>query len=98
MDAFAQANPKQLPVLADLEKGFRDTPQATAVAVRCVDERGLVEVSIEDATGDPARVLFEPTQAAERIVAAEDAARSMLFRRWHSRLDGFAIFWNVRRS
>jgi 2-methylisocitrate lyase-like PEP mutase family enzyme len=68
-----------LPVSADLEKGFGDTPEAVAETIRLAAGTGLVGASIEDATGDPARALFEPAHAAERIVAAVEAARSMSF-------------------
>jgi 2-methylisocitrate lyase-like PEP mutase family enzyme len=68
-----------LPVSADLEKGFGDTPEAAAETLRMAAEIGLVGGSIEDATGDAARPLFEPAHAAERIVAAVEAARSRSF-------------------
>ncbi|WP_428531388.1 isocitrate lyase/PEP mutase family protein [Rhodopila sp.] len=68
-----------LPVSADLENGFGDTPEAAAEAIRLAAEIGLVGASIEDATGDPAQPLFEPAHAADRIVAAVEAARSMSF-------------------
>lgn len=68
-----------LPVSADLEKGFGDPPEAAAEAIRLAGETGLVGASIEDATGDPARALFEPAHATERIAAAAEAARSMSF-------------------
>ena len=48
-----------LPVSADLEKGFGDTPQAAAETIRLAAGIGLVGASIEDATGDPAKPLFD---------------------------------------
>ncbi|WP_428491595.1 isocitrate lyase/PEP mutase family protein [Rhodopila sp.] len=75
--AIVQAT--DLPVSADLEKGFGDTPEAAAESIRLAAEIGLVGASIEDATGNPAQALFEPAQAAERIVAAVEAARAMSF-------------------
>src|ERR1700709_2921973 len=42
-----------LPVSADLEKGFGNTPQIAAETIRLAAEIGLVGASIEDATGDP---------------------------------------------
>ena len=68
-----------LPVSADLEKGFGDTPEAVAEVIRLAGEVGLVGASIEDATGNPAQALFEPAHAAERIAGAVEAARSMPF-------------------
>jgi len=69
----------ELPVSADLEKGFGDTPQAAAEAIRQAAMIGLVGASIEDASGDPARPLFEPALARDRIAAAAEMARSMAF-------------------
>ena len=66
-----------LPVSADLEKGFGDSPESAAETIRLAGEIGLAGASIEDATGDPARPLFDPEHAHERIVAAVEAARSM---------------------
>jgi 2-methylisocitrate lyase-like PEP mutase family enzyme len=68
-----------LPVSADLEKGFGDTPETAAETIRLAAEIGLVGASIEDATGDPARPLFEVSHATDRIAASVEAARSMLF-------------------
>ncbi len=68
-----------LPVSADLEKGFGDTPQAAAETIRLAAGIGLVGASIEDATGDPAKPLFDSSHARDRIAAAVEAARSMPF-------------------
>jgi 2-methylisocitrate lyase-like PEP mutase family enzyme len=68
-----------LPVSADLEKGFGDAPEAAAEATRLAAGIGLVGASIEDATGDAARPLFDAGQARERIVAAVEAARAVGF-------------------
>jgi 2-methylisocitrate lyase-like PEP mutase family enzyme len=68
-----------LPVSADLEKGFGDSPQAAAETIRLAAAIGLVGASIEDATGDPANPLFELSHASDRIAAAVAAARSLPF-------------------
>jgi 2-methylisocitrate lyase-like PEP mutase family enzyme len=68
-----------LPVSADLEKGFGDTPQAATETIRLAAGIGLVGGSIEDATGDPAKPLFESSHARDRIAAAVEAARSLPF-------------------
>jgi 2-methylisocitrate lyase-like PEP mutase family enzyme len=68
-----------LPVSADLENGFGDAPEAAAEAIRLAAGIGLVGASIEDATGDPARPLFDAAHAQDRIAAAVQAARSMPF-------------------
>jgi 2-methylisocitrate lyase-like PEP mutase family enzyme len=68
-----------LPVSADLEKGFGDTPEVVAETIRLAAGVGLVGGSIEDATGDSARPLFDPVQARERVLAAVEAARGVGF-------------------
>ncbi|HET7809274.1 MAG TPA: isocitrate lyase/phosphoenolpyruvate mutase family protein [Steroidobacteraceae bacterium] len=68
-----------LPVSADLEKGFGDTPADTARAIVRAAEVGLVGGSIEDATGRADAPIFDLTLAAERVAAAADAARSLPF-------------------
>jgi 2-methylisocitrate lyase-like PEP mutase family enzyme len=68
-----------LPVSADLEKGFGDAPEAVAETVRLAAQAGLVGCSIEDATGDKARPLYDFDLAVARVKAAVDAARSLDF-------------------
>ena len=68
-----------LPVSADLEKGFGDTPQDAAETIRMAAAVGLVGGSIEDSTGDPLHPLFEPALARERIVAAVAAGKATGF-------------------
>jgi 2-methylisocitrate lyase-like PEP mutase family enzyme len=68
-----------LPVSADLEKGFGDRPEEAAETIRRAGEIGLVGGSIEDATGDKARPLFDFEQAVERVAAAVQAARKHSF-------------------
>jgi len=69
----------ELPVSADLEHGFGDSPKAAAEAVEKAAEAGLVGCSIEDSTGDNGRPLYDLELAAERIAAAAQAARSLSF-------------------
>lgn len=66
-----------LPLSADLEKGFGDAPAAVAETVRLAGSAGLAGCSIEDATGDPARPLYSLEHAVERIAAAVEAARAL---------------------
>ncbi len=68
-----------LPVSADLEKGFGDTPEAVAETIRLAADQGLVGGSIEDATGDRAKPLYDLGLAAERVAAAAAAARALPF-------------------
>ena len=55
--ARAIVDATDLPVSADLEKGFGDAPAAAAETIRLAAAMGLVGGSIEDATGDRARPL-----------------------------------------
>ena len=68
-----------LPVSADLEKGFGDAPEAVAETVRLAAEAGLVGCTIEDSTGNPASPLYDFPLAVERIAAAAEAARALPF-------------------
>jgi 2-methylisocitrate lyase-like PEP mutase family enzyme len=77
--ARAVVEATDLPVSADLEKGFGDTPKDAATTISRAGDIGLVGGSIEDATGDPNRPLFDAGLARERIVAAVEAARAMPF-------------------
>jgi 2-methylisocitrate lyase-like PEP mutase family enzyme len=77
--AKAIVDATSLPVSADFEKGFGDTPREAAHAVTLAASIGLSGCSIEDATGDPSRPLYDTMHAAERIHAAAQAARSCGF-------------------
>ena len=68
-----------LPVSADLEKGFGDAPAVAAETIRLAGEVGLVGGSIEDASGDKDKPLFDSSLAAERVAAAVEAARALPF-------------------
>jgi 2-methylisocitrate lyase-like PEP mutase family enzyme len=79
-NAKAIAGATDLPVAADLENGFGDSPQAAAETIRLAgEEAGLVGGSIEDATGDPARPIYDFNHAVERVAAAVEAARALPF-------------------
>lgn len=69
-------NAVDLPVSADLENCFADRPEDAARTISMAAEIGLAGGSIEDATGDPARPLYDPGVAAARVAAAADAARA----------------------
>jgi 2-methylisocitrate lyase-like PEP mutase family enzyme len=68
-----------LPVSADLEKGFGDTPDAAAETIRLAGGVGLVGGSIEDASGDRDKPLYDIDHATARIAAAVSAARALPF-------------------
>jgi 2-methylisocitrate lyase-like PEP mutase family enzyme len=68
-----------LPVSADLEKGFGDAPEVVAETIRLAAEVGLVGCTIEDATGNQESPLYDDRLAVERIAAAAEAARALRF-------------------
>ena len=69
----------ELPVVADLEKGFGDAPADAAETIRLAAGVGLVGGSIEDATGNKDQPLFSFNHAVERVAAAVEAARRLPF-------------------
>jgi 2-methylisocitrate lyase-like PEP mutase family enzyme len=66
-----------LPVSADLEHGFGETPSDVMETIRLASGLGLVGGSIEDATGDPQRPIFPLERAVDRVQAAVEASRSL---------------------
>jgi 2-methylisocitrate lyase-like PEP mutase family enzyme len=66
-----------LPVSADLEKCFGDAPEVVAETIRLAAGVGLVGGSVEDATGDRTRPLYDRGLAIERVAAAVQAARAL---------------------
>jgi 2-methylisocitrate lyase-like PEP mutase family enzyme len=68
-----------LPVSADLENGFGHAPSFAAETVRLAAETGLVGCSIEDATGEPDRPLYDIAEATERVAASAAAAKALGF-------------------
>jgi 2-methylisocitrate lyase-like PEP mutase family enzyme len=68
-----------LPVSADLEKCFGDAPAVVAETIRLAAGTGLVGGSVEDATGDKAKPLYDFAHAVERVAAAAEAARALPF-------------------
>jgi 2-methylisocitrate lyase-like PEP mutase family enzyme len=68
-----------LPVSADLEKCFADAPDAAAETIRLAAGVGLVGGSIEDATGDKDKPLYDIATATARVAAAVKVARSLPF-------------------
>lgn len=68
-----------LPVSADLEKGFDDAPEGVAETIRLAATTGLVGCTIEDYTGNPQNPLYRLDHAKERVAAAAEAARKLPF-------------------
>jgi 2-methylisocitrate lyase-like PEP mutase family enzyme len=78
---IAAATP--LPVSADLENGFGDSPEDAAETIRRAAAAGAVGGSIEDsndaAPSNSAKPIYEIAHAAERVRAAVEAARALPF-------------------
>jgi 2-methylisocitrate lyase-like PEP mutase family enzyme len=68
-----------IPVSADLEKGFGDRPEDAAETIRRAIALGLAGGSIEDASGDKAKPIYDIGHATERVAAAVEAARGTGF-------------------
>lgn len=66
----------KLPVTADIEGGYGETPEAVAETVRQVIRVGVVGINIEDSVKARRSSLLEPSEAADRIRAACEAAES----------------------
>ena len=77
--AKALTSAVELPVSADLENGFGDTPEICAQTIRLAADAGLVGGSIEDFTGRPDNQIYELKHAADRIRAAAEIADSLPF-------------------
>ncbi len=76
--AHAQAvvDATDLPISADLEKGFADAPGEAADTYRRAAAIGLAGATIEDASGDAAHPIFDFDHAVARVAAAVAAARA----------------------
>ncbi len=77
--AGAIAAATDLPVSADLENGFGDSPDDVAETIRRAGSTGIAGASIEDHTGDKVSPLYPIEFATARIAAAVHAARSLSF-------------------
>lgn len=59
-----------LPVNADFQSGYAETPAGVRENVRRCAATGVAGLSIEDSTGNPDEPLFDPEHAVERLQAA----------------------------
>lgn len=66
-----------LPVSADLENGFGDSPEACAETIRLAAATGLAGGSIEDVRPRPEGTLYPFEHAVERVRAAAEAAQTL---------------------
>jgi 2-methylisocitrate lyase-like PEP mutase family enzyme len=74
--AAAVTEATDLPVSADLENGFTDSPAGVAQTMKLAAVAGLAGCSVEDFTGDPANPIYEKSLAADRIAAAAEVTAS----------------------
>ncbi|RMQ39977.1 hypothetical protein ALQ04_02589 [Pseudomonas cichorii] len=68
-----------LPVAADLENCFCDSPEGCAETLLQAAATGIVGGSIEDASGDATRPIYDFDLSVERVRAAVAAVRSLPF-------------------
>ncbi|MBT3333256.1 MAG: isocitrate lyase/phosphoenolpyruvate mutase family protein [Rhodospirillaceae bacterium] len=68
-----------LPVSADLENGYGDSPEEAAETIRLATATGLVGASIEDFSGGPNGIIYDFNLTVERIEASVTAARTADF-------------------
>jgi 2-methylisocitrate lyase-like PEP mutase family enzyme len=66
-----------LPVNADLENGYAHEPRAAAEIIRLAAAAGISGGSIEDATGEADKPIYDFQQAVERVQAAVEVARAL---------------------
>jgi 2-methylisocitrate lyase-like PEP mutase family enzyme len=71
------AEATDLPVNADLENCYAHEPRAAAETIRLAAEAGVVGGSIEDATGDRSKPIYDLPLAVERVHAAVEVARAL---------------------
>jgi 2-methylisocitrate lyase-like PEP mutase family enzyme len=69
-----------VPVSADMQNGFGDTPESAAQTIIEAARVGLVGGSIEDASGNSLSAIYDIGLATERIAAAAQAAKSLSFK------------------
>lgn len=65
-----------LPVNADFQNGYADSPESVAANVALCVTTGVAGLSIEDATGNKTKPLYEADLAVDRIKAARSAIDS----------------------
>jgi 2-methylisocitrate lyase-like PEP mutase family enzyme len=69
----------ELPVSADLENGFGDSPESVAETIKLAARAGLVGGSIEDMSRHPDRPIYEFGAAVDRVRAAAEVVRDLPF-------------------
>ncbi len=77
--AAAIVSATDLPVSADLENGFGDSPESVAETIQRAAQVGLAGGSIEDLPGRANAAPYEIGHATERIAAAAEIVRGLPF-------------------
>jgi 2-methylisocitrate lyase-like PEP mutase family enzyme len=73
------ASATDLPVNGDLENGYSDDPEEAAQIFRMAAQAGLVGGSMEDATGNAQKPIYDFDLAVERVAASARVAHSLPF-------------------
>lgn len=68
------AHSVSIPVSADVEAGYGDSPEATARTTRAAIDAGAVGINLEDGTGEAADPLLDVDRHVAKIRAAREAA------------------------
>src|ERR1700693_6232322 len=68
----------EVPVTADVEAGYGETPEDAVQTAREVAGTGAVGMNLEDATGDPQRPLLDLTLQVERVKAVRETLREQM--------------------
>ncbi|GAB6939552.1 isocitrate lyase/PEP mutase family protein [Isoptericola variabilis] len=76
--AAALASAVDVPVNADLENGFADSPADVARTMAGARATGLAGGSVEDATGRDDEPVYDRALAVERVAAAAEAAGDLV--------------------
>ena len=75
MNAVAQiVDSVSVPVTADAEAGYGDSPESAAETARRVMQAGAVGMNFEDATSQPEQPLADMSLQVERVLAIREAA------------------------
>ena len=78
-NARAIVDATDLPVAADLENGFGDSPEVVAETFRLAAAAGLAGGSIEDMSRHPGRPIYGHEYAVERVRAAAEVVHDLPF-------------------
>lgn len=68
-----------LPISADLENGYGDSPEAVAETIRLAAATGIVGASIEDLSRSETNPIYDFDLAVDRVRAAAEAASKLDF-------------------